>query len=116
MDKDKRTYKSIKEYRDDISYENEVDHSTTDDRGTLDLTRQIDDLKRKVHNAELETSLVKAVGMNSPEMKKMEETVDNLKKENYQLKKDMAMEKETHQIDLLVKDQEIGRLMKKVKG
>ena len=47
MDKDKRTYKSIKEYGDDISYENEVDHSTTDDRGTLDLTRQIDDLNKK---------------------------------------------------------------------
>ena len=40
-----------------------------DDRGSLDLTRQIDDLKKKVQEAELELSLVKAVGMNSPEMK-----------------------------------------------
>ena len=40
-----------------------------DDRGNLDLTRQIDDLKKKVQEAELELSLVKAVGMNSPEMK-----------------------------------------------
>ena len=40
-----------------------------DDRGNLDLTRQIDDLKKRVQEAELELSLVKAVGMNSPEMK-----------------------------------------------
>ena len=40
-----------------------------DDRGNLDLTRQIDDLKKKVQEAELELSLVRAVGMNSPEMR-----------------------------------------------
>ena len=40
-----------------------------DDRGNLDLTRQIDDLKKKVQEAELEFSLVRAVGMNSPEMR-----------------------------------------------
>ena len=43
-----------------------------DDRGNLDLTRQIDDLKKKVQEAELELSLVKAVGMNSPEMKALQ--------------------------------------------
>ena len=40
-----------------------------DDRGSLDLTKQIDDLKKKIQEAELELSLVKAVGINSPEMK-----------------------------------------------
>ena len=40
-----------------------------DDRGNLDLTRQIDDLKKRFEEAELELSLVKAVGMNSPEMR-----------------------------------------------
>ena len=40
-----------------------------DDRGNLDLTRQIEALKKRVEEAELELSLVKAVGMNSPEMK-----------------------------------------------
>jgi predicted esterase YcpF (UPF0227 family) len=40
-----------------------------DDRGNLDLTQQIDDLKKKLQEAELELSLIKAVGMNSPEMK-----------------------------------------------
>ena len=57
-----------------------------DDRGPLDLTRQIGELqceiaglKTKVHDAELETSLVKAVGMNSPEMKAAKEEINDLK-------------------------------------
>tara|TARA_R110002051_G_scaffold142182_1_gene215427 strand:- start:199 stop:471 length:273 start_codon:yes stop_codon:yes gene_type:complete len=77
---DKRTYKSLKEHGNDISYENEVHHSIKEDRGSSDLTLKI----------------------------------DKLEKENYQLKKDNAMVRETCQVDLLVKDQEIGRLMKKI--
>ena len=57
-----------------------------DDRGPLDLTRQIGELqceiaglKKKVHDAELETSLVKAVGMNSPEMKAAKAEIKELK-------------------------------------
>ena len=57
-----------------------------DDRGPLDLTRQIGELqceiaglKTKVHDAELETSLVKAVGMNSPEMKRAKAEIAELK-------------------------------------
>ena len=57
-----------------------------DDRGLLDLTRQIGELqceneglKNKVHDAELETSLVKAVGMNSPEMKAAQAEINTLK-------------------------------------
>ena len=57
-----------------------------DDRGPLDLTRQIGELqceiaglKTKVHDAELETSLVKAVGMNSPEMKAAKKEIEELK-------------------------------------
>ena len=57
-----------------------------DDRGPLDLTRQIGELqceiaglKTKVHDAELETSLVKAVGMNSPEMKGAKKEIEKLK-------------------------------------
>ena len=49
-----------------------------DDRGDLDLTKQIEVLIQKVHDAELETSLVKAVGMNSPEMKKAKERIAEL--------------------------------------
>jgi len=57
-----------------------------DDRGPLDLTRQIGELqceiaglKTNVHDAELETSLVKAVGMNSPEMKAAKAEITKLK-------------------------------------
>ena len=49
-----------------------------DDRGPSDLTRQIDELKQKVHDAELETSLVKAIGINSPEMKALQQRVKEL--------------------------------------
>ena len=58
-----------------------------DDRGILDLTRQMGELqceiaglKTKVHDAELETSLVKAVGMNSPEMKAAKAEITELNK------------------------------------
>ena len=57
-----------------------------DDRGPLDLTRQIGELqceiaglKTKVHDAELETSLVKAIGINSPEMKAAKAEITELK-------------------------------------
>ena len=74
-----------------------------DDRGDLDLTKQIEDLKKKVYDAELETSLVKAVGMNSPEMRA-------LKAENEQLKADLARAKEDHQYDNLVHEKELESL------
>ena len=57
-----------------------------DDRGPLDLTRQIGELqceiaglKTKVHDAELETSLVKAIGINSPEMRAARKEIEKLK-------------------------------------
>jgi len=57
-----------------------------EDRGPLDLTRQIGELqceiaglKTKVHDAELETSLVKAIGINSPEMKAAKKEINDLK-------------------------------------
>jgi cell division septum initiation protein DivIVA len=74
-----------------------------DDRGNLDLTRQIEELKKKVREAEGETSLVKAVGMNSPEMRA-------LKAENEQLKADLARAKEDHQYDNLVHQKELESL------
>ena len=44
--KDKRTYTDLKEHGVDISYENEVKFES-DDRGSLDLTKQIDMLKKQ---------------------------------------------------------------------
>ena len=71
-----------------------------DDRGNLDLTRQIEDLKKRVREAEGETSLVKAIGINSPEMKA-------LKKENEEVKAELARAKEDHQYDNLVHKHEL---------
>ena len=66
-----------------------------DDRGDLDLTKQIDVLRQKVHDAELETSLVKAIGINSPEMKAAQKEIE-------ELKADLARAKEDHQFDNIV--------------
>ena len=56
-------------------------------------------------DAELETSLVKAVGQNSPEMKA-------LKKEVEELKADLARAKEDHQYDNLVHKRELEKMNK----
>jgi len=74
-----------------------------DDRGNLDLTKQIEDLKKKVREAEGETSLVKAIGINSPEMRA-------LKSENEELKAELARAKEDHQYDNLVHRHELESL------
>lgn len=77
-----------------------------DDRGELDLTKQIEVLTKKLQEAQLETSLVKAVNLNSPEMKA-------LQKENETLKADLARAKEDHQFDNLVHAKELKELNKK---
>jgi len=72
----------------------------TEDRGKLDLTRRIEELenslsialdindkyqrenkklKEQVRDAEGETSIIKAVGMNSPEMKRANATIAELR-------------------------------------
>ena len=57
-------------------------------------------LKEKVSEAEGETSIVKAIGLNSPEMK-------DLQKEVEKLKTDLARAKEDHQYDNLVHQKEL---------
>ncbi len=65
-----------------------------EDRGPLDLTRRVEELekelaiqKERAQAAELETSLVKGTGMNSPEMlsakKKIQELEELLKSRDY---------------------------------
>ena len=65
-----------------------------EDRGPLDLTRRIEELekelaiqKERAQAAELETSLVKGTGMNSPEMlnakKKIQELEDLVRSRDY---------------------------------
>ena len=77
-----------------------------DDRGDLDLTKQIEDLKKKVREAEGELSIIKGIGQNSPEMKA-------LKAENEELKAELARAKEDHQYDNLVHQKELKDLRKK---
>ena len=82
----------------------------SDDRGELDLTKQIEVLTQKVHDAELETSLVKAVGMNSPEMKAAQKRIKELEN-SLSIALDIT---EQQQRDLKIKDNEIGRLYNKI--
>ena len=63
-------------------------------------------LKEKVSAAEGETSIVKGIGLNSPEMKA-------LRKEIEKLKADLARTKEDHQYDNLVHQKELKDLRKK---
>ena len=43
--KDKRTYTHLKEHGEDMTHENEFKIDIPEDRGTLDLTRRIDELE-----------------------------------------------------------------------
>jgi len=62
-------------------------------------------LIRKTQEAIGEMTIVKGIGMNSPEMKKA-------KKEIEQLKKDLAQAKEDHQYDNLIHAKEIKKIRK----
>ena len=50
-----------------------------------DLTKQVEDLTKRVQEAELETSLVKAVGMNSPEVRALKKELNEVKEDNKKL-------------------------------
>ena len=68
--------------------------------------RENKELKEKVREAEGETSIVKAVGINSPEMRALQKEVE-------ELKADLARAKEDHQYDNLVHQNELKSLRKK---
>ena len=101
--------------------------SMKEDRGELDLTRRIEELekslsialdindkfqrenvklKKRAEEAEGETSIVKGIGINSPEMKA-------LQKESEELKKELALVKEDHQYDNLVHAQELKKALER---
>ena len=92
----------------DKTYENEVRPLLNDDRGSLDLTKQIDELNKKVKNL---SGLEKIHKETNGDLRIH---ILKLDKEIYQLKKDMAIEKENHQVNIMEKDNEIGRLIKKI--
>ena len=89
-----------------------------EDRGELDLTLQVEKLKKKVREAEGETSLVKAVGMNSPEMrnlKKLVEEKDLLIQELRMRIRDMLLISEQHRSILGAEITDRKRLEQEVK-
>ena len=65
-------------------------------------------LIKKTQEAIGEMTIVKGIGMNSPEMRKA-------KKEIEQLKKDLAQAKEDHQFDNLIHAKEIKEIRKEKK-
>ena len=79
-----------------------------DDRGSLDLTKQIDELIIKIKNLDGLEKIHKETNGD------LRLHILKLDREIYQLKKDMAIEKENHQMNIMEKDNEIGRLIKKI--
>ena len=88
-DEDEENY-----YQTGMVYVPREDELKYEDRGPLDLTLRIEELekelaiqKERAQAAELETSLVKGTGMNSPEMlnakKKIQELEDLTRSRNY---------------------------------
>jgi len=65
-------------------------------------------LIRKTQEAIGEMTIVKGIGMNSPEMKKAKKEID-------QLKADLARAKEDHQFDNLIHAKEIKEIRKEKK-
>jgi len=63
-------------------------------------------LKKRAEEAEGENTIIKGIGQNSPEMKA-------LRKENEELKAELARAKEDHQYDNLVHQNELKSLRKK---
>ena len=73
---------------------------TMDEVAYRELQRENEKLKKRAREAEGETSIVKGIGMNSPEMKA-------LKAENEELKAELARAREDHQYDKLVHRKEL---------
>jgi hypothetical protein len=66
-------------------------YKPTEDRGPLDLTFQIEKLQKKLTDVECEMSLIKAVGINSPEMRAAKQEIKELKKDNKILAAEIGM-------------------------
>ena len=86
------TSEDIKRIKEDTSY--------------LTLLEMWRDEKKKRQEAEGEVTIVKGIGQNSPEMKA-------LRKENEELKAELARAKEDHQYDNLVHENELESMRKK---
>ena len=63
-------------------------------------------LKKRTEEAEGENTIIKGIGMNSPEMKALQKEIEKLKS-------DLARVKEDHQYDNLVHAEELRKALKK---
>ena len=89
-----------------------------EDRGELDLTLQIEKLKKRVREAEGETSIVKGIGINSPEMRAMKKSIeekDELIQELRMRIRDMLLISEQHRNILGAEITDRKRLEQEVK-
>ena len=92
-----------------VKYDPTTGMPSNEDTNYNKLLEMWRDEKKKRQEAEGEMTIVKGIGMNSPEMKA-------LKKEIEEVKADLAREKEDRQYDNLVHKQELERHLKPLDG
>ena len=82
-----------------------------EDRGELDLTLQIEKLKKRAEEAEGELTIIKGIGMNSPEMKEKDKLIQELRMRI----RDMLLISEQHRSILGAEITDRKRLQKEIK-
>ena len=82
-----------------------------EDRGELDLTLQVEKLKKRVEEAEGELTIIKGIGMNSPEMKEKDRLIQELRMRI----RDMLLISEQHRSILGAEITDRKRLEKEVR-
>ena len=82
-----------------------------EDRGELDLTLQVEKLKKRAEEAEGELTIIKGIGMNSPEMKEKDRLIQELRMRI----RDMLLISEQHRDILGAEITNRKRLEKEVK-
>ena len=89
-----------------------------EDRGEQDLTLQVEKLKKRVEEAEGEVTIIKGIGINSPEMKALQKSVkekDEIIQELRMRIRDMLMISEQHRSILGAEITDRKRLEKEVR-
>ena len=85
--------------------------SMKDDRGEQDLTLQVEKLKKRAEEAEGELTIIKGIGINSPEMKEKDRLIQELRMRI----RDMLLISEQHRSILGAEITDRKRLEKEVK-
>ena len=82
-----------------------------EDRGEQDLTLQVEKLKKRAEEAEGELTIIKGIGMNSPEMKEKDRLIQELRMRI----RDMLLISEQHRSILGAEITDRKRLQQEVK-